>query len=251
VARTALPVGSVLTAESLRWQTWPANDIPVDYIVEGKGSPGAFAGAVVRTPLVAGEPVTPDEIAHIGDKSAMSAVLTAGARAITINVTPSNGMAGFLAPGDHVDVILTITIPPKDNKGNPRHVSQTVLNNVRVVGTDQALTQNKKTEVNAITPPRTVSIEVTPKQAETVAVAQDIGILTLALRSLAVPDGPTLVKGFSQTSDTTATHGVYGHGGEGGQRPIRPPGPRVWVIRGDHLTAAPAPAAAMPTGVTP
>src|SRR5260370_34203127 len=113
----------------------------------------------------------------------MAAVLTPGNRAITVPVTPSSGLAGFVFPGDRVDVILTLTIQPgKDGEkdATERRGSETVLTDIRVLATDQRADDQKR-EVAVAT---TATLEVTPRQAEAIAVGSEMGKLSLSLRSL-------------------------------------------------------------------
>jgi pilus assembly protein CpaB len=211
VAKTVLPVGTMLTADAMRWQLWPGDDAPLDYIVDGRGPPVNLVGALVRTRLVAGEPITSGEVARVGDKSAMSAMLAPGTRAMTINVNPATGVGGFLTPGDRVDVLVSLAVPNKSGPGAPTRVSQTILTNLRVVGVDQALTDDRKPDTKANATPKTVSLEVTPKQAEILAVAIDLGVINLTLHSLGSPNELDRAGPVTQTSDTEATHGVYVH----------------------------------------
>lgn len=256
VAKKDLPVGAILTAESWRWQDWPGNDAPADYFVAGRGPAPNLTGAIVRAHLVAGEPIIPAEVARTGDKSAMAAMLSPGTRAVTINVNPSTGLAGFLTTGDRVDVIVSMAIPNKSGQGNPRRVSQTILSNLRVVGIDQALTDEKKGDQKLLSPPKTVSLEVTPKQAEILAVAIDLGVINLTLHSLGSPDNIERSAPVTQTSDTEATHGVYTH-----QSEVEPRAPvsggaahyerKVFVVRGDSSTEVSIPVHLKLAGVAP
>ncbi len=258
VAKADLPVGSILTADSVRWQDWPGDDAPADYIVLGRGLAPNLAGSIVRVHLVAGEPVIPSEVARTGDKSAMAAMLSPGTRAMTISVNAATGIAGFLAPGDHVDVIVTMSVPTKGGQGTPRRVSQTILSNLRIVGIDQAFSDEKKGDPKAQTPPKTVSLEVTPKQAEILAVANDLGVINLSLHSLASRDEGDRAAPVTQTWDSDATHGVYVHPAEANDpKPaIQAVGVphferRVFVVRGDGAgVEVPIPGRPKPAGAT-
>ena len=169
--------------ENLRWQTWPADDIAAAYIVEGKGKVEDFVGAVVRSASSDGEPVTDGRIVRPGDRGFMAAVLTPGYRAVTVTVTVSSGLAGFVFPGDRVDLLLTLAVPGETDGKLQRHASETLLTNLRVLAVDQRADDQSKEVVVA----KTATLEVTPKQAETIAVATELGNLSLSLRSLATP----------------------------------------------------------------
>ncbi len=260
VAKADLPVGAILTADSVRWQDWPGDDAPADYIVLGRGRAPNLAGSIVRVHLVAGEPVIPSEVARTGDKSAMAAMLSPGTRAMTISVNAATGVAGFLAPGDRVDVIVSMAVPTASGQGNPRRVSQTILSNLRVVGIDQAFSDDKKGDLKGQAPPKTVSLEVTPKQAEILAVAIDLGVINLTLHSLGSPGDTDRATPVTGTSDTDATHGVYIHpaAAAADKNPTTPTTAtaphferRVFVVRGDGAaTEVAMPGRPKPAGAT-
>ena len=232
VAKTDIPIGTALKADSLRWQDWPKEVVAGSYIVEGKAKIDDFVGAVVRAHLVADEPVTEAGVVHPGDHSLMAAMLTPGDRAVTVNVSPSSGMGGFILTGDRVDLILSRVIHSGNKDEESRHVSETVLTDIRVLGIDQHISDDKKDA----TVPKTVTLEVTPKQAEVVAVASELGLLSLTLRSLATPpknaNGPNDNADGTQTWDNEVTHLTV----DPGPRPA----PKVEVIRGTEVSAVEA-----------
>jgi len=121
-------------------------------------------------------------------------------RAITINVSASTGVAGFVIPGDHVDLLLSRLVD--QGGGAKRFVSVTLLRDLRVVGMDQRANGEKKDAPV----PQTATLEVTPKQAEMVSVAGELGKLSMSLRSLA-PD-PTAAPAVGRTWDSEATGGA-------------------------------------------
>jgi len=257
VAKTNLPEGTLLTAESVRWQAWPSEVPPDAYLVQGKWRLGDVVGAVPRSNLSAGEPLTAAGLARPGERGALAATLTPGLRAITVNVTASTGMAGFVVPGDRVDLILTMTVPSRDKVGVPHHASETVLRDVRVVGLDQSLAEDPKDDKKGAkkesSPPKTATLEVTPKQAEIVEVAADLGVLSMSLRSLGRADAEGTLNGPSRTWDSEAAQGLLG--GPPSDRPQRAtlayPGSRVVVVRGDAVTEMMMPSRAMRAAVTP
>ena len=239
VAKVDLAAGALLTADSLRWQRWPADDSAVAYVTDAKGRAQDYVGAVARARLVAGEPLTDRMVVRPGDRGFMAAVLSPGDRAVTINVTPNTGMAGFITPGDRVDVILTLTLPSRDKEGPTRHVSETVLADLRVVGVDQTLSDEKKADKKDIVAPKTATLEVSPKQAEIVAVAADLGVLSLSLRSLGRPDGDAAAAAPTHTWDSEAAKGLLaGPPTEAGPRSGRPspPSRRLIIVRGDAVS---------------
>ena len=178
--RHQFPAGSFVKPEHVRWQAWPEEAVGDSYLLEGTAKPEDIVGAVVRRGIAAGEPVTNGRIVRPGDRGFLAAVLQPGMRAISVSVNPTTGIAGLVFPGDRVDLLLTQTIP----SGNtPRMASETVLENVRVLAIDQVLNDQS----GEPTLGKNTTIEVTPKQAEVVAVASDLGKLSLSLRSLARP----------------------------------------------------------------
>ncbi len=184
VAQRGLPVGTIITADSVSFQMWPKEMVQDAYFIDGNTDMNKLLGTVVRYPITAGQPVTQGALVAPGDRGFLAAALGAGMRAVTIPVSAKTGVGGFVFPGDHVDLMLTQTVQDKDG-GNPLKATETILRNVRVLATDQSTettVEEGKTVVRAF---RTVTLEVTPKIAEKIAVAQTIGTLSLALRSLA------------------------------------------------------------------
>ncbi len=193
VATRALPVGTIITADAFRYQPWPKELIEEAYFTKADGEGDAtqqLLGTVVRTTITAGQPVTKGSLVSPGDRGFLAAALTPGMRAVSVPVSALTGVAGFVFPGDRVDVVLTQNVADtlQDDKapGKEFKVSETMIRNVRVLATDQRSTPEKDEKGNTI-PSRyqLVTVEVTPRIAERIAVAQTIGTLSLSLRSLA------------------------------------------------------------------
>jgi pilus assembly protein CpaB len=117
-----------------------------------------------------------------GDRGFLAAALGPGMRAVTVPVSDKTGVAGFVFPGDRVDIVLTQAI---SNDSGDLKASETFLRNMRVLATDQSTTQEKLEGKTVVRQFRSVTLEVTPKIAEKIAVAQTIGTLSLSLRSIA------------------------------------------------------------------
>jgi pilus assembly protein CpaB len=185
VAQRALPIGTIITTDAIGYQPWPKDMVDNAYFVEGESDLNKMLGTVVRHPITAGEPVTRGALVAPGDRGFLAAALGPGMRAITVPVSAKTGVGGFVFPGDRVDLMLTQTVKGDDD-GPALKVAETILRNVRVLATDQSTestqTPSGKTVVRAF---RTVTLEVTPRIAEKVAVAQTIGTLSLSLRSIA------------------------------------------------------------------
>jgi pilus assembly protein CpaB len=184
VAQRVLPTGTIITADAIGFQPWPKELVKDAYFIDGSSDVSKLLGTVVRFPITAGEPVTQGSLVKPGDRGFLAAALGPGMRAVTVPVSAKTGVGGFVFPGDRVDLVLTQTVKASD-EGAGLKASETILRNLRVLATDQSTSQqtvNGKTVVRAT---RTVTLEVTPKIAEKVAVAQTIGTLSLSLRSIA------------------------------------------------------------------
>jgi len=139
---------------------------------------------VVRYQVTAGQPLTRGALVGPKDRGFLAAALGPGMRAITVPVNASTGVAGFVFPGDHVDLVLTQAVQGGGD-GPALKVSETIVRNIRVLATDQRITEKDedgKTEVKTFS---NVTIEVTPRIAEKISVAQSVGTLSLSLRSIA------------------------------------------------------------------
>jgi pilus assembly protein CpaB len=215
VATRALPVGTIITADSFRYQPWPEELIEDAYFTEGSPSapsenPAAPAtpaagkapapaaapaampslsadelvGTVVRNAITAGQPITRGSLVKPGDRGFLAAALGPGMRAVTVPVSALTGVAGFIFPGDRVDLVLTQNIAGPG--GPPLKVSETIMRNLRVLATDQRSTNVADAEGNTVVRKyKLVTVEATPRIAERITVAQSIGTISLSLRSLA------------------------------------------------------------------
>jgi pilus assembly protein CpaB len=175
VARTDLPTGTFINEQHVRWQIWPDDNLPDNYLVKGKADQAKLFGSVLRRGVAAGQPIGRSQIVKAGDRGFLAAVLKPGHRAYTIKIGAASAIAGLVFPGDRVDLILSQKINKK------QQVSETILSNLRILAIDQSLNdQSNQPRVG-----KTATFEVTPKQAEILAVAAGLGKLSLSLRSLA------------------------------------------------------------------
>ena len=178
VARGAILRGQILKPQDLSWQVWPEGGIDKNYIQVGTRTPESFAGWVARDPFAAGEPISDAKIVSPGSRGFLAAVLRPGMRAISVPVSVTSGISGFVFPGDQVDLLIT----HRTGHGEGQHeAAETVLQDLRVIGIDQKLDSKNGEALVA----HTATFEVTPKQSEMIAVATEIGKLSLTLRSLA------------------------------------------------------------------
>jgi pilus assembly protein CpaB len=184
VADTDLPAGTFVKPQHVRWQRWPTDDVPDSYVLRGKRTDTEMVGAVVRSFIAAGEPITDGAVVKPGDRGFLAAVLSPSMRAVSVPITPTSSNAGLIFPGDRVDLILTQTLTSSDTSGETRRVSETVLKDLRIIamGADvsDAVEPGKANEKA-----KTATFEVTPRQAEAVALLTELGKLSLSLRSLA------------------------------------------------------------------
>lgn len=184
VAKRGLPIGTIVTADAIGYQLWPKEMVQDAYFIDGEADMNKLLGTVVRNTITAGEPVTQGSLVSPGDSGFLAAALGPGMRAVTVPVSANTGVGGFIFPGDRVDMMLTQAVSGDD--GPELKTTETILRNLRVLATDQSTetrtAENGKTVVTKVS---TVTMEVTPKIAEKIAVAQTIGSLSLTLRSIA------------------------------------------------------------------
>lgn len=265
VATRSLPVGTIITQDSLQFQPWPKNMVEEAYFKDGEAKLEELAGTVVRNPITAGQPVTQGALVKPGDRGFLAAALGPGMRAVTIPVSALTGVAGFVFPGDRVDLILSQKI---EGQGPALEVSETIIRNMRVLATDNLVSARTNKE-GQIQPKRTkyLTMEATPQIAEQIAVAQRLGKISLALRSIAdsqaeleqqiasgkikIPttDDPAeearIIEQLAARPSTGAT--TYSTGGDVSrfeprrppalkeeQKPPKPPAPKVVVSRGTN-----------------
>ena len=203
VARHELPAGTILTREMVSFVDWPKDLIGPQntgspslnagaYVLDNPTSAGSglarLVGTVVRTDIPEGQPITHGALVAPGDRGFLAATLGAGMPAVTIPVTEHSGVGGFVFPGDRVDLMLTQTVHGggvgASGSDQSLAVSETILSNLRVLATDQSIggdTPGGRTVAHVT---HAVTLEVTPRNAEKIEVAQTVGTLSLTLRAL-------------------------------------------------------------------
>ena len=168
----------------------------------GEGADNAIIGAVARRRILANEPISPDQLIQRGDHSVGSAVVSPGMRAVSIAISAQTASGGFIAPGDYVDVLLSIahdiTLVDENGKKAPegtpvtladgdtmvKYSTETVMRNVKVLAIDQSLGRNA--EEGPADVGKTATLEVSPRDAEKLLTATQLGSLALVLRSMVV-----------------------------------------------------------------
>ncbi len=209
VAKRALPIGTIITADAYGYQPWPEELVEEAYFIQHDGefqtndsdnsdnsdnsddadaSP-TFAntqidGTVVRNAITAGQPITRGSLVAPGDRGFLAAALTPGMRAVSVPVSTLTGVSGFVFPGDRIDLVLTQKV--NGVEGPALNVSETIIKNLRVLATDQNANQRVDESGNTVVSKfKLVTLEATPSIAEKISVAQTIGTISLSLRALA------------------------------------------------------------------
>jgi pilus assembly protein CpaB len=178
VAKGDIGLGQTVGGGDMQWVTWPANAATGNFITK-TNRPDAIetlSGAIARAPFVAGEPIRDAKLVQAKGSGFMAAILPPGMRAVSTQISPETGAGGFILPNDRVDVILT----QKPVSGEAQ-TSETILKNIRVLAIDQNVEEKGGQKVVV---GKTATLELSPGQAEALALAQKIGTLSLALRSI-------------------------------------------------------------------
>jgi pilus assembly protein CpaB len=182
VAKSDIGLGQSVRMEDLQWQTWPAATASSSFIRRDVGDGmTSVIGSIARSPFIAGEPIREQKLVKANGSGFMAAILPTGMRAISTEISPETGAGGFILPNDRVDVILTKREKNANNNGADVVNSEIVLSNVRVLAIDQA--PKEKDGQNAVVG-KTVTLELKPEQAESLARSRQVGTLSLALRSI-------------------------------------------------------------------
>ena len=185
VAKADIGLGQALTPNDVQWQSWPASTAGNTFI-RRNDRPDAttqLAGSIARAPFIAGEPIREAKLVKADGSGFMAAILPTGMRAVSTEISPETGAGGFILPNDRVDVLLT----RREKNPNPAVAadivySEILLANVRVLAIDQA--PKEKEGQNSVIG-KTVTLELKPEQAATLAAGRQAGTLSLALRSIA------------------------------------------------------------------
>lgn len=210
VATRQLPVGTIIGPDSFRFQPWPKELVEQAYFLKDKTDTQTLVGTVVRYPITAGQPLTQGALVHPDDRGFLAAALGPGMRAVTVKVSQEQGVAGFVFPGDRVDVVLAQQLEIKEGSSYPDKqlfTAETIVRNVRVLATDQRFNAEDETGKTPVSTFGSVTLESTPEIAEKIAVAQNMGTLSLALRPLAESTGDLDSAIASGEVDVPATGG--------------------------------------------
>jgi len=214
VAAGDLALGQRVGKGDLAWQPWPEDAVSSSFVTQDV-QPNAlevFGGAIARSPVLAGEPITSGKLVSFENAGFMSALLSPGMRAVSTKISPETGAGGFILPNDRVDVIMTMRLRASSGEeeggSSGGYRSETILRNVRVLAIDQTF---KEVEGEQVVVGKTATLEMLPAQAEGFALAAAQGELSLALRPLAdsarTDQVPTSVSN-QQSARSSAGHGT-------------------------------------------
>jgi pilus assembly protein CpaB len=199
VAKTEIALGQITGPENFRWQDWPQNAVSGGYI-QRSNRPNAIkdlSGSVARAPMLSGEPITAQKLVRPGDGGVLAAILEPGMRAISTRIKEETGVGRLILPNDHVDVILTQR--RRGRAGAEEYVADTLFRNVRVLAIGQLI---EAREGKKLAEGNTATLELTPRQAELLALANSMGEISLALRSIADLGGDDLPSGQDKRSNS-------------------------------------------------
>jgi pilus assembly protein CpaB len=194
VAAIDLRPGQLIDRGMLRWQEVQALPSADQYFQRDKDTLDLGAGAVLRHPLKAGQALTGSMLVRAGEPGFLAAVLRPGMRALSLPTSAVAVSQGLVSAGDRVDVILSLKAGKNDDRdvGPPKVAAQTLLRDVRVLAINRS-TRELTARLNADAPAsaandkenryfETVTLEVTPAQAERLALSKEVGSLQLSLR---------------------------------------------------------------------
>ena len=217
VIRTDVPIATSLKAEHVTTADWPTEHVPRGAL----RSTDQAVGRVVRRPVAAGEPVLEMALFETGASGGLPAVIAPGMRAVTVKVDNVIGVAGFVTPGAHVDVMATIR---RIDLTKALPFSKVILQNIRVLAADQKLEQAKAGDPEVVA---VVTLEVDPLQAEHLIYAAHEGRLQLAMRS---PEDKEMV-----TSKSIGVVDIMGTRRVVARKTVRKAGPSVQIINGTNV----------------
>ena len=182
VAARDIPAGKRISETDLEWQDWPETQAP--NLIRKDSQPDAierFKGRVSRTALFGGEPIRETKLVESGSGGFLSAILPQGKLASSAPVSPETGAGGFILPNDRVDVIVTRIIENANSASRQSSISETILRNVRVLAIDQTVEEQDGEQVVV---GNVATLELSRREAETLALAVNVGEISLALRSV-------------------------------------------------------------------
>jgi pilus assembly protein CpaB len=188
VAKKDINIGQAILAEDMSWTAWPAESASPLFVRKSDRANAIeqLTGAIARVPIASGEPLRESKLIKANGSGFMAAILPAGMRAVSTEISPETGAGGFILPNDRVDVILTRRDKEAERlSGIESIVAETLLSDVRVLAIDQSVEEKNGQRVVV---GKTATLELLPRQAETLGMGRQQGTLSLALRSLVDSD---------------------------------------------------------------
>lgn len=197
VATHDIAPGTLLRPEDMAFKEIPAWEMHAGALLRGQVSSNDYVGALTRRAFAANEHLAAADLVKPNDRQFLSAALKPGMRAVSLAVDLPQSASGLVLPADRVDIILTQTFGDTAGGAARKTVAETVLSDVRVIAVDQALSTTGKAPAPAQRglvvaadtsrpPPKTVTFEVAPRDAERLLVAAQLGRLQLLVRPLEI-----------------------------------------------------------------
>lgn len=219
VAARDIGQGQMIGPDDLRYEDWPKSAIEGRFVLRGAGDDpkAAFVGAIARRAIVAGEPFSAPTVFRQDESGLLAGIISPGMRAVSIVATPQNSVSGFATPGDHVDVVLAADFRKgHDDKSRMdlmvKFGAEIIVRDARVVAVDQQLVRGKDPAMLG----KTVTLEVTPKDAEKLLTAGLMGQVSLILRSLAEGAPPDAEAYTTDVMSSRVLSTIIGGGDAGG-----------------------------------
>jgi pilus assembly protein CpaB len=183
VAARDVAQGAALTAADLRVVRFPADSVSQNFVrVSGKPSArDEYVGAVARRSFVAGEPIVAGSVVQPDGRGFMAAIVEPGYRGVAIEIESSTAAAGYIQPNDHVDIIVTMKI---DSGQGEQVRSEIILEDVRVLAIGEKTQAQSSGEAPEVVESEVALLELTASDARTLAHANELGDISLALRSV-------------------------------------------------------------------
>lgn len=185
VARVPLEYGTVITPDKIRFVDWPRGSLPAGTFSNAAQLTSVGKTRAVLRPIAANEPILMSRLTGEGGRASLSAVLRPEMRAVAVRIGDVSAAGGFVLPGDSVDVLVTRTMKAGESS---EQIADVLLQNVRVIAIDLD-SNDGKTDPKV---GKTATLEVAQVDAQKLALAQQVGSLTLVLRNLADQDNPVV-----------------------------------------------------------
>src|ERR1041385_4344536 len=236
VAKVPIPIGSKIIPEQIMVVQFPKESTPDGAF----DNPEKLAGRVAVVNIAAREPITESRLAAEGTAAGLSAVIPEGYRAMTVKVDDAAGISGFIQPGSLVDVV--VVIDPREGSGMQDPISKIVLQNIKVLANGQNIDKPKdEREANSV---KAVTLQVTPEQAEKLALASSEGKLQLVMRSQ-IDQGDEQTPGVNKRGLLTGEKATQAP--EPGSLKSEQPKSEAKPVRRSAVSQSAAPAAPQPT----